>query len=65
MKKGLVVIYDPHALMQFLQFYCMGNHSEIEWDVLCLPKDDGKQEMDVFCEKIEKLRCILYSNHRR
>lgn len=51
MKKGLVVIYDPHALMQFLQFYCMGNHSEIEWDVLCLPKDDGKQEMDVFCEK--------------
>ena len=50
-KKGLVIIYDPHALMQFLQFYCMDNHSDIVWDVLCLPKDDGKQEMDGFCEK--------------
>ena len=50
-KKGLVIIYDPHALMQFLQFYCMNDHSEIEWDVLCLPKDDGEQEMDGFCEK--------------
>ena len=50
-KKGLVIIYDPHALMQFLQFYCMNDHSEIEWDVLCLPKDDGDQEMHGFCEK--------------
>ena len=33
-QRGLVVIYDPHALMQFLQFYCMDNHRDIEWDVL-------------------------------
>jgi len=50
-QRGLVVIYDPHALMQFLQFYCMDNHRDIEWDVLCLPKEDGRQEMDGYCEK--------------
>ena len=50
-KRGLVVIYDPHALMQFLQFYCMKDHAEIQWDALCLPKENGRQEMDTFCEK--------------
>lgn len=48
--RGLVVIYDPHALMQFLQFYCMGDY-EAEWDVLCLPKENGKGEMCPYCEK--------------
>lgn len=49
MKKGLVVIYDPHALMQFLQFYCM-EELDVEWDVLCLPKEDGEEEMHKYCE---------------
>ena len=44
-RRGLVIIYDPHALMQFLQFYCMKDHSEIEWDVLCLPKE-GKSGLE-------------------
>ncbi len=48
--RGLVVIYDPHALMQFLQFYCMEDY-EAEWDVLCLPKEDGKEEMSLYCEQ--------------
>ena len=50
MKKGLVIIYDPHALMQFLQFYCMGDFVA-EWDALCLPKENGKEEMHIYCEK--------------
>ena len=50
MKKGLVVIYDPHALYQFIQFYCMGT-CEAEWDALCLPKENGKEEMHEYCEK--------------
>lgn len=49
MKKGLVVIYDPHALMQFLQFYCM-EKSNVKWDVLCLPKENGEEEMHNYCE---------------
>lgn len=48
--RGLVVIYDPHALMQFLQFYCMGDY-EAEWDALCLPKEDGKEEMYSYCKQ--------------
>lgn len=48
--RGLAVIYDPHALMQFLQFYCMGDY-EAEWDALCLPKEDGKEEMYSYCKQ--------------
>ena len=61
-QRGLVVIYDPHALMQFLQFYCMDDHKEIEWDVLCLPKEDGKQEMDGYCEKTGIFKRIFTSD---
>lgn len=49
-QRGLVIIYDPHALMQFLEFYCMGDY-EAEWDALCLPKEDGKEEMHSYCER--------------
>ncbi|MCM1498446.1 MAG: alpha-2,8-polysialyltransferase family protein [Clostridium sp.] len=49
-KRGLVIIYDPHALMQFLQFYCMGDYVAV-WDALCLPKEDGKEEMHSHCER--------------
>lgn len=49
-QRGLVIIYDPHALMQFLQFYCMGDY-EAEWDALCLPKEDGEEEMHSYCDR--------------
>ncbi len=48
-QRGLVIIYDPHALMQFLQFYCMGDY-DADWDALCLPKENGKEEMHSYCE---------------
>ena len=50
MKKGLFVCYDPHALMQFLQFYCM-NDFPAEWDVLCLPVENGEEYMHSYCGK--------------
>ena len=50
-KKGLAIIYDPHAFMQFLQLYSM-NEYDVNWDALCLPKDGGKEEMHEFCEKV-------------
>ncbi len=50
MKRGLAIIYDPHALMQFIKFYCMHDYVA-EWDALCLPKEDGKEEMHTYCER--------------
>ncbi len=61
MKKGLVIIYDPHALMQFLQFYCMGEF-EAEWDALCLPKENGKEEMHDYCEKTGIFNHVFRNN---
>ena len=50
MMKGLVIIYDPHALMQFLQFYCMGDF-EAEWDALCFPLENEREVMHEYCKK--------------
>lgn len=61
MNKGLVVIYDPHALMQFLQFYCM-EKSDIEWDALCLPKENGEEEMHRYCESTGLFNKIFSGN---
>lgn len=61
MKRGLFVCYDPHALMQFLQFYCM-NDFPAEWDVLCLPVEDGQEYMHSFCEKAEIFKNIFIGN---
>ncbi len=56
-QRGLMIIYDPHALMQFLQFYCMGDY-EAEWDALCLPKENGEEEMHLYCKQVGIFRNI-------
>lgn len=61
MKKGLFVCYDPHALMQFLQFYCM-NDFPAEWDVLCLPVENGEEYMHSYCEKTGLFKNIFVGN---
>lgn len=61
MKRGLFVCYDPHALMQFLQFYCM-NDFPAEWDVLCLPVENGEEYMHTYCEKTGMFRNIFVGN---
>lgn len=60
-KRGLVIIYDPHALMQFMQFYCMGDF-EAEWDALCLPKENGETDMQPYCEKLGLFGTIYTGN---
>lgn len=61
MKRGLFVCYDPHALMQFLQFYCMGDFPA-EWDVLCLPVENGEEYMHSYCEKAGLFKNIFVGN---
>lgn len=48
-KKGLVIIYDPHALLMFLRFYCATGYS-VMWDVLCLPMEGRKDTIEKECE---------------
>lgn len=49
-KRGLVIIYDPHALLQFINFYCMHEY-DIKWDALCLPKENTKDDIHLHCEQ--------------
>lgn len=51
MKKGLVVIYDPHNLYQFLWYYSSYGKN-IEWEVLCLPNSHMGEYLSGTCEKI-------------
>lgn len=48
-KKGLVIIYDPHNLYQFIWYYC-NEGKNIEWDALCLPNDQIGEYMHSYCE---------------
>ena len=50
MKKGLVIVWDPHSLMQFFQFYCMRDFAA-EWDALCFPLENKKEIMHEYCER--------------
>lgn len=50
MKKGLIIVYDPHNLYQFLWYYCSYG-KEIEWDALCLPNEGKGEYMGDYCEK--------------
>lgn len=50
MKKGLVVIYDPHSLHQFIWYKCTYG-LEKRWDALCLPNDYMGMYMDTYCNR--------------
>lgn len=47
--KGLVIVYDPHNLYQFIWYYC-NEGKELEWDALCLPNDKKGEYMHSYCE---------------
>ena len=61
MKKGLVVVYDPHALLEFLEFLCMGDY-EAEWDALCLPQENGTETMSNACAKSGVFKEVFIGN---
>lgn len=47
--RGLVIVYDPHNLYQFIWYYC-NIGKEREWDALCLPNDKKGEYMHSYCE---------------
>ena len=49
-KRGLVIVYDPHNLQQFIWYYCTYG-KEIVWDALCLPNSGKGTYMTSYCEK--------------
>lgn len=48
-KKGLVIIYDPHNLYQFIWYYCNVGKM-LNWDALCLPNDRRGEYMHSYCD---------------
>lgn len=50
-KKGLVIVYDPHNLYQFLWYYSTYGKN-IAWDALCLPNASQGTYMDEYCNKV-------------
>lgn len=61
MKKGLVVIYDPHSLQQFLWYYCTHAY-DVKWDALCLPNGYKGTYMDDYCKKADIFNKVITSN---
>lgn len=49
-KKGLLVIYSPQHLIQFIWYYCTYGYNK-KWDALCLPNGFSATNIKDFCEK--------------
>ena len=56
-KHGLVVIYDPHNLYQFLWYYSTYG-KEMVWDALCLPNSYKGEYLSGTCGKLGIFRNI-------
>ena len=52
MKKGLVIVHDPHNLFQFVWYYCNRGKNQV-WDALCLPNGNKGEYMHLYCERAE------------
>ena len=48
--KGLVIIYDPHSLQQFIWYYFTYGTGK-KWDALCLPNGYKGTYMEPYCRK--------------
>ncbi|MBR5420276.1 MAG: hypothetical protein IK115_03910 [Lachnospiraceae bacterium] len=51
MSRGLVIVYDPHNLQQFLWYYAT-YAKDVQWDALCLPNGYKGTYMDAYCKKV-------------
>lgn len=49
-RRGLVIIYDPHSLQQFIWYYCTYKRGK-DWDAICLPNGYKGTYMDDYCRK--------------
>lgn len=50
MKKGIVLVYDPHNIHQFLWYYSTYGKDKI-WSALCLPNDKRGEYLSEYCKK--------------
>ncbi len=58
-QKGLVIVYDPHNLYQFLWYYCNAGKT-MSWDALCLPNDKKGEYMHPYCERTSVFSNVYY-----
>ena len=49
--KGLILVYDPHNLYQFLWYYCTYG-KDMKWDALCLPNEGKGEYMSAYCKRV-------------
>ena len=49
-KKGVVLVYNPHNLHQFLWYYCTYG-KEYSWTAISLPNGYKGEYMSSYCEK--------------
>ena len=57
-KKGLVLVYDPHNLLQFIWYYATYGKDK-KWDAFCLPNADKGEYMSEYCKKSEIFENII------
>lgn len=60
MKKGLVIVYDPHNLYQFLWYYASYGR-DVSWTALCLPNGSKGEYMGEYCEKSKIFERVIRS----
>ncbi len=60
-KKGLVLVYDPHNLYEFVWYYCNRGKNKT-WDALCLPNAQKGEYMHSYCEKTGIFKHIYKDN---
>ena len=48
--KGLVIVYDPHNLYQFVWYYATYGYGK-NWDALCLPNESKGEYMSESCKR--------------
>ena len=58
MKKGLVIVHDPHNLFQFVWYYCNRGKNQV-WDALCLPNGNKGEYMHLYCERADIFENII------
>ena len=61
MKKGLLVIYSPQHLIQFIWYYCTYGHNK-KWDALCLPNGFSAERIKEYCEKTGIFEDVFFND---
>ena len=60
-KKGLLVLYSPQHLIQFIWYYCTYCKDK-KWDALCLPNCFGAGNNKELCEKTGIFENVYYND---